>query len=349
MAQRQIDCKFGVLCTRLGCPFGHSYGRNVDSQQQAGPSQQQQSGKSPSLVPCKFGAACSRAGCHFMHNAATQTSTSHLSAVPCKFGSRCSRADCCFRHEPPSASQPQPQGAAWNAQGGFQQQGMWRTQQSQQQGVQGAAGPPATRGSVTALSTLANTPCKFGLKCTNPNCHFLHPVLDLQGGKREPEADATITGDEADEEPQDLDEEAAGYDEYGEEEAGFGWEGGYGHDFWGQDEGGWEGDQQHASAASSTPAWEQAYGGEGPLWTDPQGLGDEVPAGREVNRSRADSSWLHNSGDLRRQHTAVAAAAAAQWRQQLQTAVASSTERGSTKIIKADMVGPALIRHLRYG
>ena len=78
-----MDCRFGVHCTRIDCRFQHSQGRTIDWD-------------TAGTRPCKFGAACTRPDCRFLH-----------SPYPCKFGAACSRQDCRFMHDL-GGSLPQP-------------------------------------------------------------------------------------------------------------------------------------------------------------------------------------------------------------------------------------------------
>lgn len=139
-------CKFGVLCSKDLCPFGHPTPANVEAKvidlvwcedgkncknnscrkahpspgYLAPPPPEKPSGGynamgkprfEPSLEQCKFGLGCTKANCPKRH--ATST-------VPCKNGAECQRIDCTFVHP-------------------------------------------------------INEVCKFGVNCTNKGCMFQHP------------------------------------------------------------------------------------------------------------------------------------------------------------------------------
>ncbi len=150
--------------------------------------------------PCRFGAACTRADCFFSHppervlsgageaTAASATEETQplsparaVGQVPCRFGTACTRADCFFSHPAervlPAAGEANVAIAGGEAHPSPSQASEDERQQRVDALDEAAAGAPQPEPEPQPQPQ-PQQQCRFGARCTRPDCTFGHPERD---------------------------------------------------------------------------------------------------------------------------------------------------------------------------
>eukprot|EP01043_Picozoa_sp_COSAG02_P028601 COSAG02_NODE_1742_length_11105_cov_11.079956_5_plen_332_part_00 len=156
--------------------------------------------------PCRFGAACTRADCFFSHppervlpaageatvaNTGGKTQppspTRAAGQVPCRFGAACTRADCFFSHPPERVLPAAGEATAANTGGKTQPPSPSGASEEQRQQrvdalAEADAGLPQPEPQQQPQQQQQQQQCRFGARCTRPDCTFGHPERDGTAG-----------------------------------------------------------------------------------------------------------------------------------------------------------------------